>query len=163
MSNAAPSESAASAGDAQHGLPNGGPALFRLVRFWSRRWINRASQYVAGELRHVHHILVVEAVGTAEAGDATVASVAHQLGLDHSGASRMVRDATAAGYLTRATSSHDRRRAALELTERGRDLLDGSHRWQRAAFDQLTADWDERDRRQLTAYLQRLAHQLDLG
>lgn len=140
-----------------------GPALFRLVRFWSRRWINRASEDVTGEMRHVQHILVVEAVATVETGaeDATVATVAHQLGLDHSGASRMVRDATAAGYLSRAASQQDRRRASLKLTGQGQTLLDGSRRWQRNAFDQLTADWSEHDRDQLAAYLKRLARHLD--
>jgi hypothetical protein len=43
---------------------DGGPALFHLVRFWSRRWAGRASEELTGELRHVQHILVVEAVHT---------------------------------------------------------------------------------------------------
>lgn len=141
-----------------------GPALFRLVRFWSRRWTTRASTELTGEMRHVNHILAVDAVDTIEAGsrDVTVNAVAHQLGIDHSGASRMVRDATAAGYLTRAASDHDRRRASLRMTDRGRELLDGSRRWQRHTFQQLTADWDDRDRGQFATYLLRLARQLDL-
>jgi DNA-binding MarR family transcriptional regulator len=145
-------------------VPGAGPALFRLIRFWSRRWLNRASQELTGEMRHVQHILVVEAVHTAEASPdgATVATVAHQLGLDHSGASRMVRDTTAAGYLSRASDPRDRRRASLKLTAQGQALLDGSHQWQRQAFDRLTADWTEHDRRQLATYLQRLTRQLDL-
>jgi DNA-binding MarR family transcriptional regulator len=145
--------------------PSGaGPALFRLVRFWSRRWLSNASQELTGEMRHIQHILVIEAVHTAQTSPdgATIATIAHQLGLDHSGASRMVRDATTAGYLTRATNPRDRRRASLKLTAQGRALLDGSHQWQRQTFDRLTADWTEHDRRQLATYLQRLARQLDL-
>lgn len=136
-----------------------GPALFRLVRFWSRRWITRTAAEVTGEMRQVQHILAVEAVDTAGAysDEATIATVAYQLGLDHSGASRMVRDATAAGYLTRATSPRDRRRTVLALAPEGQALLAGSRQWQRQAFDQLTAGWTENDRRQLAAYLQRLA------
>ena len=74
----------------------------------------------------------VEAVHTAGdgPGEATVGTVAHQLGLDHSGAGRMVRDTVAAGYLIRAASSTSSIR------------------------------WDRQDRRQLAAYLQRLAGEL---
>ncbi|MFF4619229.1 MarR family winged helix-turn-helix transcriptional regulator [Nonomuraea jabiensis] len=146
---------------------DGGPALFHLVRFWSRRWAGRASEELTGQLRHVQHIQVVEAVHTnARAGGQapeppTVGTVAHQLGLDHSGASRMVRDAVEAGYLARDTSERDRRRACLRLTESGHALLAGARQWQRRAFEELTASWDERDRRQFATYLRRLAD--DLG
>lgn len=149
--------------DSDSGTVDGGPALFRLVRFWSRRWIMRASEEVTGQLRHVQHILVVEAVestgGIPE--EATIGTVAHQLGLDHSGASRMVRDAVAAGYLIRAASEHDRRRSRLRLTTEGRDLLAGSRGWQRRVFDELTSTWDQQDRRQFATYLQRLTGELD--
>ena len=109
----------------------------------------------------MQHVLAVEAVRTGDTSEeATVGTVAHQLGLDHSGASRIVRDATAAGYLARAASGADRRRAALRLTEAGRELLDGSRQWQRDAFTELTAGWSARDRQQFAAYLERLAREL---
>lgn len=144
---------------ASDGASDGGPALFRLVRFWSRRWTMRASEELTGQMRIVQHILVVEAVETTD-DEATINTVAHQLGLDHSGASRMVRDAVAAGYLIRADSEHDRRRVRLQLTPSGRDLLTGSRRWQRRVFDELTAAWDRQDRRRFAGYLQRLADEL---
>ena len=141
---------------------DGGPALFRLVRFWSRRWTMRASEELTGQMHHVQHILVVEAVDTTNNGpaEATIGAVAHQLGLDHSGASRMVRDAVATGYLIRAASEHDRRRVCLRLTPKGHDLLTGSRRWQLDVFDELTTTWDQQDRQQLAAYLQRLVDEL---
>jgi DNA-binding MarR family transcriptional regulator len=147
---------------AEHATADGGPALFRLVRFWSRRWTGRAAEELTGEPRHVQHILVVEAVHTTARQtpeEANVATVAHQLGLDHSGASRMVRDAVAAGYLVRAASAHDRRSAALRLTREGRALLEGSRAWQRRAFAELTAGWQEEDRRRFAGYLERLARE----
>jgi DNA-binding MarR family transcriptional regulator len=139
-----------------------GPALFRLVRFWSRRWAGRASEELTGESRHVQHILVVEAADTSadEGEPPTVGTVAHQLGLDHSGASRMVKDAVEAGYLARDTSARDRRRASLRLTESGHALLAGSRQWQREAFEELTAGWEAADRRQFGAYLRRLADEV---
>lgn len=141
---------------------DGGPALFRLVRYWSRRWSAQASHELTGEMRNVAHILAVEAVRSAEgdAGGATVATVAHQLGVDHSGASRIVRDAVAAGYLVRAVSPEDRRRAALRLTGEGRALLAGARDWQRAAFADLTAAWSDADRARFAGYLRRLAGEL---
>ncbi|TYB69888.1 MarR family transcriptional regulator [Nonomuraea sp. PA05] len=139
-------------------LDEGGPALFRLVRFWSRRWAGQAAA-LTGEARHVQHILVVEAVRT-DPTEATVGTVAHQLGLDHSGASRMVKEAVDAGYLARATSEHDRRRAALRLTDSGRALLEGAREWQRHAFGELTATWEEHDRLRFAAYLERLADEV---
>ncbi|MFI6922015.1 MarR family winged helix-turn-helix transcriptional regulator [Nonomuraea spiralis] len=131
---------------------DGGPALFQLVRFWSRRWAGQA----AGDLGQVQHVLVLEAV-RCSGGDADVGTVAHQLGLDHSGASRMVKDAVAAGHLVRETSEHDRRRAALRLTDSGHALLAAARQWQRHVFDDLTASWDEPDRERFGAYLRRLA------
>ncbi|GGT39784.1 MarR family winged helix-turn-helix transcriptional regulator [Nonomuraea spiralis] len=131
---------------------DGGPALFRLVRFWSRRWAGQA----AGDLGQVQHVLVLEAV-QCSGGDADVGTVAHQLGLDHSGASRMVKEAVAAGHLVRETSEHDRRRAALRLTDSGNALLAAARQWQRHVFDDLTASWDEPDRERFGTYLSRLA------
>lgn len=141
---------------------DGGPALFRLVRFWSRRWIQRGATDRSPDLRHTQHVQVVEAVAgaTDTPGEATITAVAHQLGLDHSGASRMVRDATTAGYLTRRGSELDRRRTALHLTPAGHRLLADAHDWQRGVFDRLTADWSAADRRRFAGYLQRLAGEL---
>ena len=146
-------------------LDDAGPALFRLVRYWSRRWITRTSTELTGEMRHVQHILAVEAVhtGAARGEEVTVATIAHHLGLDHSGASRMVRDATAAGYLSKDTSAEDRRRASLQLTETGQELLAGSHQWQRHTFAELTATWSAADRQRFAGYLLRVATELDLA
>ncbi|MFC6086214.1 MarR family winged helix-turn-helix transcriptional regulator [Sphaerisporangium aureirubrum] len=150
--------------DQQQDPTNGGPALFRLVRFWSRRWINTASQELTGEPRHVQHILAVEAVHTAakHSTEITVGTVAHHLGLDHSGASRIIRDAVEAGYLTRLPSPQDRRRASLHLTDPGHSLLHASHQWQNQTFTALTATWPPQDRHQFATYLNRLADDLSV-
>jgi DNA-binding MarR family transcriptional regulator len=157
MTEASPSQPDSPAAD-------GGPALFRLVRFWSRRWITQASEELTGQMRHVQHILVAEAVGATSSrpAEATIGTVAHQLGLDHSGASRMVRDAVAAGYLIRVPSERDRRRVCLQLTPNGHDLLTGSRAWQRGVFGELTTTWDHQDRQQFAAYLQRLVDKLGI-
>lgn len=141
---------------------DGGPALFRLVRFWSRRWINRTSEDLPDQLRRALHVQVVEAVAAIHenSGEATITSVAHQLGIDHSGASRMVREATDDNYLARAASEHDRRRIALRLTDRGERLLSEARAWQREVFIELTAGWDKKDRERFAGYLQRIGDEL---
>ncbi|QIS06384.1 MarR family transcriptional regulator [Nocardia brasiliensis] len=141
---------------------DGGLALFRLVRFWSRRWINRTSENLPAQLRGAQHVQVVEAVAATveQGGEATIGTVAHQLGLDHSGASRMVRDATAAGLLARTAAAHDRRKTFLALTTDGEQLLADAYTWQRQVFAELTADWDDADRKRFAGYLRRLSEQL---
>jgi DNA-binding MarR family transcriptional regulator len=143
-------------------MTDGGPALFRLVRFWSRRWTTRTSEALTGEMRHAQHILVLEAVD-AMRGEATVSAVAHQLGLDHSGASRMVKDAAMAGCITREESEEDKRRTVVRLTGQGSELLAGARQWQQKVFDELTASWDAKDKAQFAGYLRRMAGELEVG
>lgn len=130
---------------------DGGPALFRLVRFWSRRW----STPPTADDRRVRHIEVLSAIAAGH--DPTIAAVAHQLGIDRSGASRLVHDAADAGLLERLTADPDRRRAAIRPTPAGQQLLDSALDWQRAAFTELTASWEPRDRERFAGYLRRLA------
>ncbi|MFC3963139.1 MarR family winged helix-turn-helix transcriptional regulator [Nocardia jiangsuensis] len=137
---------------------DGGPALFRLIRFWSRRWLDGTGPQLPDELRHTQHIQIVEAVAAAteNGAEATVGTVAHLLGLDHSAAGRMVRDAGTDGYVSRIESAIDRRRTALRLTPRGTRLLTGAQQWQRRIFTELTADWSDEDRDRFAGYLHRL-------
>ena len=89
----------------------------------------------------------------ARGGEITVGSVARHLGIDPSVASRMVADCITAGYLTRAVSQQDARRAVLRLTQAGQDMLAGFRRQQRAAYEQITASWTEHDRLELARLL----------
>ena len=85
---------------AQDGLAGGGPALFRLVRYWSRRWAADAARAGADD-PHVGHVLILEAIDAAQAaGSGAIGEVARQLGLDRSNASRMLAEAVAAGLVT---------------------------------------------------------------
>jgi DNA-binding MarR family transcriptional regulator len=136
--------------------------MFRLVRYWSRRWILQASEELTGEQRRVQDILVLDAVEAAARRDpeVAVADVAHQLGIDRSGASRFVAAAVEHGYLERGPSRTDARRAVLTVTAAGQELLAGSHAWQEQAYAQLTAAWDPEDAARFAGYLQRLESEL---
>lgn len=141
----------------------GGPELFRLVRFWSRRWAARVAD--RAEDVQVQHVQVVEAVSAAggERAAVTVPAVAHQLGVDRSVASRMIGEAAAAGYVRRDTAAGDARRVEIRMTRAGRTLLAAAHRWQQETYETLVAGWDEADRRRLAGYLGRLARELGDG
>ncbi len=139
-----------------------GAALFRLVRYWSRRWVLQASEELTGEQRRVQDILVLDAVEAAARRDpeVAVADVAHQLGIDRSGASRFVAAAADHGYLERRPSRTDARRAVLTVTLAGRELLAGSHAWQEQVYAELTSGWEPEDAARFAGYLQRLEAEL---
>ena len=141
-------------------LDGGGPALFRLVRFWSRRWAADAARDGAGDPAQVGHVLVLEAIDAALAGGTgAIGEVARQLGLDRSNASRMLAEAVAAGLVTKTVAADDARRTELGITPAGRDQLAAARAWQDRAFARLVADWPAADARRLAGYLRRLAAQ----
>lgn len=139
----------------------GGPALFRLVRFWSRRWAVSAATEGTGDAGHIGHVLLLEAVDAASAdgGTAAIADVATELGLDRSNASRMLAEAVAAGLVDKAVSPGDARRTQLKMTPAGHSMLDAARSWQQDQFARLVADWPADEAHQFARYLVRLASQ----
>jgi DNA-binding MarR family transcriptional regulator len=138
----------------------GGPALFRLVRFWSRRWAADAVRDSADDAARAGHVLVLEAIDAAGgSGSAAVADVAVELGLDRSNASRMLAAAVQAGLVSKTVSPLDARRTDLTATAAGHALLEAARSWQQETFAQLVADWPAEDARRFAGYLQRLAAQ----
>jgi DNA-binding MarR family transcriptional regulator len=149
-------------------VTGGGPALFRLVRFWSRRWASGIAADGSAELPgetpgHVAHVVVLEAIDAAAVnGSALIGDVAVELGLDRSNASRMLGAAVSAGLVTKTVSAQDARRTDLAITPAGGQLLAAARAWQEQTFRQLVADWPAADARRFAAYLQRLAAQQGL-
>lgn len=140
--------------EASHDSRGPGQSLFRLVRFWSRRWTG-AGQAV--ELEHVRDVMVTEAVASLSQRDAaTVNAVANELGIDQSGASRFIAQAVQRGYLQKAAAQQDARERVLHVTPAGEELLRAAHAWQETVFADLTAGWPEQDVQQLQGYLERL-------
>jgi len=148
--------------DSWHGpaVADGGPALFRLVRFWSRRWVADAARDSDADAVGVGHVLVLEAIDASNMnGSAAIGDVAVELGLDRSNASRMLAAAVAAGLVTKTVSPADGRRTELRATASGSELLASARAWQRETFTQLVADWPVEDARRFAGYLERLAAQ----
>lgn len=141
-------------------MAGAGPAVFRLVRFWSRRW-TYATAADSRTPEPVQSVPVVEAVAASRGeSEVTVADVAYQLGVDRSVASRLVSDAATHGYVRRDASPHDARRADIVLTPDGEALLEGAHAFQQRTFEDLVAEWPAEDRERLAGYLRRLADQV---
>ncbi|WP_202976214.1 MULTISPECIES: MarR family winged helix-turn-helix transcriptional regulator [Micrococcaceae] len=94
-------------------------------------------------------MLVCEAVHalSLRAAPATVNAVAQEVGIDQSGASRLIKSATVAGYLVMAASATDGRRRVASLTSAGQSMLDQAHRWQEEVFAALTIGWSDQKRR----------------
>lgn len=121
--------------------PGPGQVLFAFVRHWSRRSLGDTEQ---GRL-----VLVTEAV-LALAGRgvaATVNAVAQEIGIDQSGASRLVKSAAEAGYLAMRAAETDGRQRQATVTAAGHTMLAQAHVWQEQAFDRLAAGWSEQRRR----------------
>lgn len=139
--------------------PGPGQTLFRLVRFWSRRWTG-AGQTV--DLERARDVMVTEAVASlGQRGGASVNAVANELGIDQSGASRFIAQAVQRGYLAKAAGLEDARQRALLVTPAGEELLQFAHAWQESVFADLTAGWPGDDVRQFHTYLERLLHAQD--
>lgn len=122
-----------------------GQVLFEFVRHWSRR--SNQDQSDSGAERG-RLVLVTEAVqSVARREPATINAVAHELGLDQSGASRLVKSAVAGGYLRMRAPAADGRRRHVTVTPAGLELLAQAHSWQESVFDQLAEGWSDEQRR----------------
>lgn len=125
--------------------PGPGQTLFSFVRHWSRRQLSGLPSESSQRGRIV---LVAEAVESLarHGAPATVNAVAAEIGIDQSGASRLVAAATKSGHLVATTSANDARRREVAVTATGRSLLAEARGWQERVFGELTADWSERRR-----------------
>jgi DNA-binding MarR family transcriptional regulator len=131
-----------------------GPLFFDVVRFWSKRSTPTGDNPIARQGRLV---LVVEAVrALTPIGQVTVNSLAQEIGIDQSGASRLVQDAVKEGYLHVAASSNDGRQRQISLTATGLAMLGHAREWQSSMVLSLTSDWSVSERERFAHALQRL-------
>ena len=129
-----------------------GRDLFDFVRHWSRRWTGAG---VTVDRERGRDVGVTEAVLAHGTTGATINQIAAELGIDQSGASRMVSQAIERGYLTKTTAT-DARRRLVQATAAGKELIADSHAWQDEIFADLTHDWTDAEVRQFSGLMQRL-------
>lgn len=121
-----------------------GRLLFEFVRHFSHR--ARPDGGPVAEQGRL--ILVTETVAAlVERGrPATVNAVADDLGIDQSGASRLLKAGVEVGYLVMAAAPDDGRRREAAPTPAGWAALVDARAWQERVFDELTAGWSRRRR-----------------
>lgn len=140
-------------------LDDASQSLFRLGRAFGRLPLRDLLASPTGRGAQLSAILVVQSVeaGAAAGQVVTVGNVASRLGIDPSTASRLVAQATRAGYLRRAGVPHDRRAASLEATGQGQELGRDAARYQRAVFDAATDGWTDAERQEFARLFVRFA------
>lgn len=131
-----------------------GSALFRLIRFWARRWPQKVAQETRGASRDVQRIVVVDTIAAARENQIVdVRAVAEALGVDRSVASRMISDVTQAGLVDRGTAAYDSRHSDLRLTDAGEELLAAARQWQESVFLRYTDGWPQSEREEFARLL----------
>jgi MarR family transcriptional regulator, organic hydroperoxide resistance regulator len=132
-----------------------GQTLFAFVRFWSRRWTGTG---LGTDQQRGRDVMVVEAVHALleQQRPTSINDVARELGLDQSGASRMVARAEQQGLVTRRAPGRIGARAAITTTAAGEELLSQAHVWQNEVLRRLTAGWPQEDVTTLLGLMDRL-------
>jgi DNA-binding MarR family transcriptional regulator len=137
-------------------------AFGRLRRIWESPVLRREFQRRIGVAVEAGAVRVLRAVQrtTASADECGVSDVAEELAVDISTASRLVDQTVGAGWLTRHTSSVDRRRSVLDVTASGAEILERATRVRAEILGELTAGWTDAEAEQLASLLERLADRL---
>ncbi len=132
-------------------------ALLRLRRMWDApAGITHDGRTVEGSTLLVC-LAVEERTPGAAGGGVGVVEVADALGVTHSTASRLVSRAVEAGMVRRGSSGADPRRAALALTDEGRELVAASRRFRAGFLGAALAGWPRDDVAVLADLLTRFA------
>lgn len=74
-------------------------------------------------LQPQQHQLLLQVAGAPETATVTIAYAAERLGLKHNSAVELVNRSEREGLLMRTEDAHDRRRAILRVTRKGREVL----------------------------------------
>lgn len=138
-------------------------ALVRLRRLWTAS--RSAVLDDLGGRVEMSSVLVVEGCAreAASGGEVTVGDVAAFLDVAHSTASRLVERAARGGLVRRSSSAVDARRAALVLTDAGRDLRARAVAARLGWLATVVGDWDEEEVRALALLLPRFADAVAAG
>src|SRR5215212_11057203 len=103
-----------------------GQALFSFVRFWSRRWTGVGSGVDAQRGADVMVLEAVHALSGAQR-PTSVNDVARELGVDQSGASRMIARTEQVGLVTRRSAGRVGAASSVAITAAGEELLRQAH------------------------------------
>lgn len=125
--------------------------LLKIRRSMMRRDFGRQVLAAIDPELETTHLDVISAIGYVPASpdeareEVTVGLIADRLGVDPSRASRVVADVVERGYALRVASQADARRICLELTPRGKHLIDAVRIMKWKLFSRALGQWNERD------------------
>jgi DNA-binding MarR family transcriptional regulator len=128
-------------------------------RFMSRIALSQLGEGHGMELSHFDVVKIV--AHTEQHQDVTVGTIAEQMRIDPSRASRVVADLVRRGLLLRMVSQQDARRAIVTLTEAGKELNQHFERVRREVIGQTLAHWSFEDITQFEALFNRFVTDLD--
>src|SRR4051812_5603845 len=112
-----------------------------------------ADALAAEGVRMMHHAVLAS---VDDLGPVSQATLSRTLGVDPKEVVAIVRDLDRDGLVDRRTDPADRRKHAVEISARGRELLARTERLGATANDELTAALSGEERAQLVALLGRL-------
>ncbi|MBO3759260.1 MarR family winged helix-turn-helix transcriptional regulator [Ciceribacter sp. L1K22] len=123
-----------------------GTSMSKMRLMIGRRIIGRmAIQSVAPDL-DLTHLDVIEAVRRcADDGEATVGAIAEAMRIDPSRGSRLVAELVKQNVLRRAVSQVDARRAVVELTPKGWQMIEALQNIKANLIHAILADWPKED------------------
>lgn len=108
-------------------IDSGSDTLLRTLaefRYELRRFLHFSEcAATAAGLQPQQHQLLLQVAGAPDGVTATIAYAAERLGLKHNSAVELVDRTAREGLLTRKADPDDRRRALLQVTSRGRNVL----------------------------------------
>lgn len=142
---------------ASHPLTGLDRALLEVRRLVNRPGYRRRLLGPLGRRIELSTVRVLQAVDQASAPP-SIGTVASTLAIDPSTASRLVDQRVTEGLLTRSPDPDDRRRLVLELTTRGRALLEELAASRTTMLEEVTADWSSADIVVLERLLLRLSN-----
>ena len=86
----------------------------------------------------------------------SVNDIARELGVDQSGASRMIARTEQLGLVTRRSAGRVGAASSVTITAAGEELLRQAHAWQDEVARSLTADWPDEDVQTFSTLMDRL-------
>lgn len=134
-------------------------ALLALRRFADAPASRGGSTLVHGSERvEVSTVLVVGAVARRDTGEGcSIGTVAEELRVVHSTASRLIDRAVRAGMVQRTRSNTDPRRTDLALSAAGKELQRDALAFRTGRLEELLADWTADEVTTFTRLLERFA------
>lgn len=134
-------------------------ALFRITRRFGRPLKGLLADE-QGKGVELSRIMVAQAIHQLDQQEATIGKVAEELNVDPSTASRLIADTIRDGYALRQPSQRDGRRAVLQLTSQGVNLVQDATAFQLQVMRDAMQGWTEQEKQEFSRLFLRFSEAL---